>query len=133
MRSVLLVEDDVWLSELYGKALERRDKTDVLYANSASSALKILDKGPVDLLILDIFLDRHNGIELLHELSSYNDTRLTPVIILSAVSEHDFEMPINRWEQYGVVKYLYKPTTKPQDLIEEVELQLQNTEVSDAN
>lgn len=132
MRSVLLVEDDVWLSELYGKALERREKTDVLYANSASSALKILDKGPVDLLILDIFLDRHNGIELLHELSSYNDTRLIPVIILSAVSEHDFEMPIDRWQQYGVVKYLYKPSTKPIDLIDVVEAQLHLNEAPDA-
>lgn len=133
MSSVLLVEDDAWLSELYGKALERMEKIDVLYANSASSALKILDKGSVDLLILDIFLDRHNGIELLHELSSYNDTRSTPVIILSAVSEHDFEMPIDRWEQYGVVKYLYKPSTKPADLIDAVENQLLQTEVSDAH
>lgn len=132
MSSVLLVEDDAWLSELYGKALERMEKIDVLYANSASSALKILDKGSVDLLILDIFLDRHNGIELLHELSSYNDTRSTPVIILSAVSEHDFEMPIDRWEQYGVVKYLYKPSTKPQDLIDAVEIQLHISEVHDA-
>lgn len=129
MKKILLVEDDVWLSELYGKALERMDGVDVLYANSAGSALKALDKESADLLILDIFLDGHNGIELIHELASYSDTRQTPVIILSAVSENDFGMANNRWEQYGVVKYLYKPSTKPSDLINEVEAQLSHSSV----
>lgn len=124
MISILMVEDDVWLRELYGQALERLKDVSVKYAKSAGAALKILDSQSVDLIILDIFLDSHSGVELLHELASYNDTRLTPVIILSAVSESDFGMSHERWSQYGVVKYLYKPNIKPKDLVKAVELQL---------
>ena len=131
MTTILLVEDDVWLRELYGQSLERVKDVSVEYAKSAGEALKILDLKSVDLIILDIFLDRHSGVELLHELASYNDTRLTPVIILSAVSENDFNMSHERWSQYGVVKYLYKPNTKPKDLVEAVEFQLLHMEVSD--
>ncbi|MCB9823127.1 response regulator [Candidatus Nomurabacteria bacterium] len=122
MISILLVEDDAWLRELYGQALERLKDVSMEYAESAGAALKILDSRSVDLIILDIFLDTHSGVELLHELASYNDTRLTPVVILSAVSESDFGMDHKRWGQYGVVKYLYKPSTKPQDLVNAVEL-----------
>lgn len=116
MSKVLLVEDDVWLGELYGKSLEREADIEVLYAKSAGDALKVLDLNSVDLIILDIFLGANNGIELLHELASYNDTKKIPVLILSAVSEYDFGMEKSRWEQYGVIDYLYKPNTKPADL-----------------
>ncbi len=124
MNTILLVEDDTWLRDLYTKALGRLENSTVLTAGSAGESLKILDNESVDLIILDIFLDRHSGIELLHELASYNDTRLTPVIILSAVTENDFNMSRERWSEYGVVGYLYKPSTKPQDLIEAVGFQL---------
>lgn len=121
MRHILLIEDDVWFSELYGSALERDDAFKVIYAKSAVEALKILDNQSVDLIILDIFLGFNNGIELLHELASYTDTRGLSVFILTSVSEYDFDMSKQRWSDYGVVKYLYKPATKPADLVKETQ------------
>lgn len=122
---LLLVEDDVWLAELYQSVLASSQTCEVLHANTADEALELLDKNSdVDLIILDMFLPEHNGIEFLHELASYTDINTVPVIILSSVYKHDFKMSEERWRHYGVVKYLYKPDTKPKDLVAEVKKQL---------
>lgn len=125
MPTILLVEDDDWLAEMYSDALEVNKMFTVKRARTAEAALEILDANPaVGLIILDMFLPAHNGVEFLHELASYSDINPTPVVILSSVSQHDFAMDPERWKHYGVVQYLYKPHTKPQDLVASVKKQL---------
>ncbi len=122
---ILLVEDDAWLAELYQTALEFEDECKVFTAASADRALEVLDQhSDIDLIILDMFLPEHNGIEFLHELASYTDINIIPVIVLSSVYKHDFGMNEERWKHYGVVKYLYKPSTKPKDLLVEIKKQI---------
>lgn len=122
---ILLVEDDLWLAELYSDILETEKDCQVLRADSASDAIELLDKNTdVALIILDMFLPGHNGIEFLHEIASYSDTNTIPVIVLSSVYQHDFQMSEDRWRHYGVVEYLYKPKTRPQQLVAAVKKQL---------
>ena len=122
---ILLVEDDPWLAELYQNTLLAETDCQVFLAGTAESALGVLDETPdVNLIVLDMFLPEHNGIEFLHELASYTDINVIPVIVLSSVYKHDFGMNEERWKHYGVVKYLYKPTTKPKDLLVEIKKQL---------
>lgn len=123
MKKILLVEDDAWISQLYSDALQTRG-IKVFPANSADEALEILDNQTIDLVLLDMFLPGHNGIEFLHEVASYSDTNKVPIIILSAVSEYDFGLSKENWLKYGVVKYLYKPSTKPRELVTVVHKQL---------
>lgn len=122
---ILLVEDDAWLAELYQSVLELDTRCKVLVAGTAEAALDTLDENPdTSLIVLDMFLPEHNGIEFLHEIASYTDLNTIPVIVLSSVYQHDFAMSDERWKQYGVVKYLYKPRTKPDDLLIEIKKQL---------
>jgi len=121
MPHILLVEDDRWLAELYAAVLREQSSYEVSVAYSASDGLtKLSVKEKVDLIILDMLLPDHNGIEFLHEAASYEDLNATPIIVLSSVYEHDFHMHPRRWEQYGVIDYLYKPTTKPAALLARV-------------
>lgn len=123
--TILLVEDDQWLAELYRDVLQTLKDCQVLHAADADAALGFVDRYPnIDLIVLDMFLPQHNGIELLHELASYEDSKRLPVVILSSVSQHDFAMSNERWRHYGVGQYLYKPKTKPQDLLAAVKKQL---------
>ena len=123
--SILLIEDDDWLAEMYVDALKLSKMCTVKWTRTAEEALRFLDtERGVDLIILDMFLPAHNGIEFLHELSSYTDINPIPVLILSSVSQRDFVMAPERWEHYGVVEYLYKPNTKPQDLVTAIKKQL---------
>ena len=123
--TLLLVEDDVWLAELYRDIFELEPGCRVLMAGSATAALEVLDENSnIDLIVLDMFLPEHNGVEFLHEMTSYNDINTIPVIILSSVYQHEFGMSKERWRHYGVVEHLYKPETKPKDLVIAVKKQL---------
>lgn len=127
---ILLVEDDAWLAELYQTVLELDTNCKVLIAGTAAAALDTLDENPdTALIVLDMFLPEHNGIEFLHEIASYEDINSIPVIVLSSVYQHDFGMTDERWKHYGVVKYLYKPRTKPDDLLTEIKKQLSAVDV----
>jgi CheY-like chemotaxis protein len=122
---ILLVEDDIWLAELYRDVLQIEKNCTILTAGSAAQALERLDDNPeINLIVLDMFLPEHNGIEFLHEVASYNDINQVPVIVLSSVYKHDFGMSEERWRHYGVVQHLYKPQTKPQDLVIEIKKHL---------
>lgn len=125
MSKILLVEDDLWLAELYQGALQSAGY-EVLHSESAGGGLQLLDAhtDSVGLIVLDMFLPDHNGLEFLHEIASYSDCNTIPVLLLSSVSRADFSMPDERWRQYGVRQHLYKPTTKPQDLVVAVKKQL---------
>ncbi len=122
MKRVLLIEDDAWLAELYGEALS--SVATVIHAASAETALESIDQHKPDLLVLDIFLPEHSGVELLHELASYDDTGNLPIVMLSAVSIEDFALPKARWHHYGIVEYLYKPASKPRDITQCVQYHL---------
>lgn len=122
---ILLVEDDTWLAELYRDILQMQSGCTVLTASTAEDALDVIDEtSGIDLIVLDMFLPVHNGIEFLHEVASYNDINTIPVIVLSSVYKHDFGMSEERWRHYGVALHLYKPETKPQDLLVAVKKQL---------
>ena len=125
MSYLLLVEDDIWLAELYLDILQMEGGYKVVRASSAEAALEMLDQHKdIKLIILDIFLPSHNGIEFLHETRSYVDLNNIPIIILSSVNQKDFNMSKERWKHYGVIDYLYKPHTKPVDLLSKVKFHL---------
>ncbi len=113
---LLLVEDDRWLAELYTSVLGEAAKLKIRHAETAEAALAMLETSQPSLILLDLFLPGFSGLELLHELASYEDTNATPIIIISSVPERDLGLSRERWRHYGVVDYIYKPTTKPRDI-----------------
>lgn len=119
--SILLIEDDQWLAELYRDVLVEAGYK-VYHAASAEDGLTMLDRDlTISCIVLDLFLPSHNGVEFLHESASYADTMQIPVVILSSVLPKDTGMDAKRWRQYGVQAHLYKPTTKPALLVREIE------------
>lgn len=123
-KHILLIEDEPWLAELYSDVLSDISGCVVTKVRTANEALSSLDQQLPDLIILDMFLPDHNGIEFIHEIASYEDSSQIPIIILSAVHKHDFAMSDERWRHYGVVDCLYKPEVKPNQLASRVKQQL---------
>lgn len=118
--SILLIEDDQWLADLYRDVLQAADFM-VHHAVSAEQGLAMLDEQKdIACIVLDMFLPSHNGIEFLHEYGSYVDIATIPVVVLSSILPEDIGMSEQRWRQYGVEQYLYKPTTKPALLVSTV-------------
>lgn len=112
---VLLIEDDLFLLELYRQALTLAGFV-VQAAQDAQTGLDLLDEYGADVLVLDLLLPAHGGIEALHELQSHSDWQAIPVVVLSSIPHKRFMK--SDMAQLGVKHYLYKPDTTPADLVD---------------
>lgn len=112
---ILLVEDSPDLAEMYQLALSQAGH-EVINVPLAQQALDALDRTPFDLMILDILLPTHNGLNILHELRTYDDWRKLPVIVLSNLSLEEIGLSQELLTELGVVNYLSKSQIKPHQL-----------------
>ncbi len=120
MAEILLIEPDRLLAESYVRALQAAGH-EVNAASSAQAAILAADAIRPDLVILELQLVEHSGIEFLYELRSYPDWQGIPVLIQSHVPGAEFA---DSWQllkdELGVKEYLYKPRTSLKELIASV-------------
>lgn len=112
---VVLVEADRLLADMYATALG--DKCRVTLASNAQEAVDVLDSNQVDVLVTDVLLGAHDGVEIIHEVRSYDDWLELPIVVLSSLPELDFPFSGQRLQRYGVYEMLYKPAIKPEQLL----------------
>ena len=79
----LVVEDDPWIRLLLRDLLTDEGYA-VLKASNASAALRLAQRQPPALVLLDLVLPEQSGLELLSELKSPRATAHVPVIAVSA-------------------------------------------------
>lgn len=125
MADVLIVEPDNLLAKTYQAALKKAGHTS-RRVKTAQAAIAMLDKNITDVVVLELQLVKHNGIEFLYEMRSYTDWQNLSVII------HSFTPPeiMNNQvlsQHIGVAKYLYKPSTSLQDLLQSIDEVCQTT------
>jgi hypothetical protein len=101
-QTILVVDDDPDIAQLVRLLLENNGYR-VLVAGRGHQALEILQRGTIDLVVLDRLLPDMEGLELLDSLKSTPATAHIPVIMLTVV-EDDGET-IAR----GASAYLTKP------------------------
>lgn len=118
--NVLLLEPDRLLADTYRQALESVGHSVVMCA-SAQSAIYAADEIKPDLVIVEIQLIGHSGIEFLYEFQSYADWQHIPVIVQSHVPAGEFA---GSWEllqkELNVRAYFYKPLTSIRSLLKSV-------------
>jgi DNA-binding response OmpR family regulator len=109
MNKILIVEPDLLLGNNLKKFLEHYGFNCFLVTNG-QSAIESVDNFLPDLVILEIQLVNHSGIEFLYELRSYEDTRLLKVIVYSYISKSSWHDSWKIIEEKLLIKdYLYKP------------------------
>lgn len=121
MPNILLIEPDRRLAETYQKALEAASHA-VTAVSGAQTAITAADTVKPDLVILELQLVGHSGIEFLYEFRSYLDWQAVPVIIQSQVPPGEFadsRQLLN--QELGVKAYLYKPHTTLRQLLAQVD------------
>ena len=79
----LVVEDDPWIRLLLRDLLTDEGYA-VLEASNGSAALRLAQRQPPALVLLDLVLPEQSGLELLTELKSTRATAHVPVIAVSA-------------------------------------------------
>jgi DNA-binding response OmpR family regulator len=116
MKTILLVEDDKFLSSLLKNRLEKEGIM-VVYAADGEAALNALKLQKVDLVLLDVILPKKNGFEVLEEIQSDPLLRESPVIIISNLGQ---ESDMARGKDLGAIEYYVKAQTSIDDLISKV-------------
>jgi DNA-binding response OmpR family regulator len=83
MKKILIVDDEEVIRMLYGEELEE-EGYEVVTAGSGHGLMEMIEREKPDLVILDIKMAEHDGLDLLQEIrkSFYN----IPVILCSAYS-----------------------------------------------
>jgi|SRR5450755_4684160 two-component system chemotaxis response regulator CheY len=120
MPRILVVEDSVSMRSFVRSALESDSRSstglDVVEASSGFEALRLLPRGPYDLVITDINMPDINGLELISFIRRSELHKETPVLIISTQSS---ERDRARGLALGANGYLIKPFS-PEDLQSEV-------------
>jgi DNA-binding response OmpR family regulator len=121
MSQVLIIEPDKLLAKTYLSALKTAGHK-VKVASNSQEAINMADKAAPDIVIMELQLVGHSGIEFLYEFRSYTDWQNIPVLIHSQVPYAELKdgWPILS-EQLGVSEYRYKPATSLQSLISSVD------------
>jgi DNA-binding response OmpR family regulator len=124
MARILLIEPDYILAKTYHGTLSRAGHR-VTPTAGAQAALIAADRVRPDLVILELQLIEHSGIEFLYEFRSYPDWQHIPVLLHTQVPPVEFNS--NRAllrGQLDIAGYLYKPQTSLRELRSRVESQL---------
>lgn len=120
MSHILLIEPDRVLAEIYRQTLMAEGHTVVCCA-SAQAAVISADQHRPDVIILELQLIEHSGVEFLYEFRSYQDWQSIPVIIHTQVPPNEFNS--NRRllkDELNVHTYLYKPRISLRELVDQV-------------
>ncbi len=99
---VLVVEDDYATSKLLSNYLSKWGY-DPVVVNSASQALKSIEKEVFLAVLMDIVLPDANGFELLKNIREHKNCKNTPVIVCSVEAEQQKAFLM------GAVEYFVKP------------------------
>jgi DNA-binding response OmpR family regulator len=113
--NILLIEPDKSLSQTYQMYL-RQQGYNCVTCNDAQHAITACDSTRPDVVVLELLLGSHNGVEFLYEFRSYPEWQNIPVVLLSMLAPHELQIYRNSLEQLQVAQTLYKPTTTLEQL-----------------
>jgi putative two-component system response regulator len=118
--TILLVDDDprnLKLLEAFLSSLPH----EILKASDGEEALALVQKQEVDLILLDVMMPGINGYEVCRRLKTQEDTRLIPIVLITALDDLDSRVkglesgaddfiskPVNRIEILARTKSLVK-------------------------
>ena len=117
MTHVLLIEPDLRLARTYYDALKTAGHV-VTAVHSAQAAVLAADTSKLDVVVMELQLVGHSGVEFLYEFRSYADWQNVPLIIHSSIPPSEFAGARHLlMDELGVYTYLYKPQTSLKKLL----------------
>src|ERR1700741_3726207 len=100
--NVLLIEPDKKLGGVYKAALEQAGHAVEMVAH-AQDAVHTADEQKPDVVVLELQLAKHNGIEFLYEFRSYSEWQNIPVVLLTMVPPASLQITKEILQTLGIV------------------------------
>ncbi len=113
-KKILIIEDDVFLSELMAKKLIE-EGFDVVKAVNGEEGVEMAQKENPDLILLDLILPGMDGFDILEKIKEDPETSSIPVVILSNLGQRE---DIEKGFDLGADDYLIKAHFTPDEIVE---------------
>ena len=113
---VLIVEDDVFLADLY-KTKFALEGFEVLVAYDGEKGLESIKKNSPDIILLDLILPKIGGFAILETIKADNKLKSIPVILLTNLSQ---KADIEKGLQMGASDYLIKAHFMPSEVVAKI-------------
>lgn len=113
----LLIEHNRTLGLLYKKAIERDCSTNVVWFGDPQDAIAYCDKNRPDIIICDLFLNTHSGMEFLYEFRSYSDWQNVRIILITHHLESKKIISKKILKELGVEQFIFMPEKALRDLV----------------
>lgn len=119
---ILIVDDEPAQQQLLKYNIEKAGY-DTLLADNGKDAIAIIEEVVPDLVVLDWMIPEASGIDVCHQLRSRSETRLLPVLMVSARGEEgDRALGLDS----GADDYLTKPFS-PRELVSRIKALLRRS------
>jgi len=115
--SILLVEDDSFISGMYETKLTNLGYSVELIDNGEAASQRLEQDPLPDLLLLDIVLPKRDGFEILEGLRSTERTKEIPVILLTNLGQ---KPDVERGIKLGANDYIIKAHYTPTEVVEKI-------------
>ncbi|MFH1253464.1 MAG: response regulator [Candidatus Uhrbacteria bacterium] len=116
--TILLVEDDAYLSEIYTRHFSRH-KWQTKIVKNFSEADKKIKRSLPEVVVADIALEEKVGLNWLKNFRQTEATSKIPVIVMTGLSDR---ASIKEALQAGVNGYFLKSQTTPHELAEKISI-----------
>jgi DNA-binding response OmpR family regulator len=122
-KKILLVEDEVFLSEIIFRKLSSFGAS-VFRADDGEDALQVLLRETPDIILLDIVMPGMDGFELLEKLKASEKTAAIPVILFSNLEQ---QSDVERGKKLGAAGFIVKVSMTPDEVAEKLSEVLAST------
>jgi len=114
-RKILLIEDDVFVSDIYTREL-KKGGYDVSVASDGLEGVEMAKAEKYDLILLDIMMPKKTGIDVLKEIRAPNfPNKETPVYLLTNLGQGSI---IKQAIEIGAQGYLLKARVLPSQVLQ---------------
>lgn len=118
MRKVLLIEDDVFIRDIYGREL-KKGEYEVEIAEDGEQGIQKATSTKYDIILLDIMLPKKTGIDVLREIRAAQEPyKSTPVYLLTNLGQGSI---IKQAVDIGAQGYLLKARFLPSQVLESID------------
>ena len=93
----------------------------VVGVRNAQQAVEAANQLPPDVVVLELLLSGHSGLEFLYEFRTYADWQHIPVIVYTTVKLTDEVLASRSWQQLDVYRYMYKPSSSLRAVVDAIE------------
>ncbi len=114
--SVLIIEDDSYISEMYKIKLESED-FEVAIAKDGVTGIKMLEKQKPDIILLDIVMPKMDGFDVLKIIKKNIELKDVPVVLLTNLGQKE---NVEKGFDLGADSYIIKAHFTPSEVIEKI-------------